>query len=115
MKILFHAVAALLATAALAPCAASAQSDHAAMHNAAEAAPAAALTDGEVRGIDAATGRITLRHGDIANLGMPAMTMVFRATDAALLQGLRVGDQVRFAADRQGGQLVVTQIRKAAP
>ncbi|RPE64976.1 Cu/Ag efflux protein CusF [Tibeticola sediminis] len=78
-------------------------------------APAAAespWTEGEVRKIDAAAGKITLRHADMPHLQMMGMTMVFRVADPALLQGLGVGQAVRFKAQREGGQLTVTAIEK---
>jgi Cu/Ag efflux protein CusF len=71
----------------------------------------AALTDADVRKVDEAHGKITLKHGDIKNLDMPAMTMVFTAKDKALLHGVQAGDKVRFAAERgPAGELVVTHI-----
>ncbi len=83
---------------------------------AAPASPAASPgADGEVRRIDKAQGRITLRHGEIKSLDMPPMTMVFRVRDAKLLDGLAVGDRVRFDAVQADGQYVVTAIVKAAP
>ena len=69
--------------------------------------------DGQVNKIDAAQGKITLKHGPIKNLDMDAMTMVFRVQDPALLKTVKVGDKVKFAADRVNGQLTVTQIEKA--
>ncbi len=74
---------------------------------------AAQATEGEVRKIDKDQGRITLKHGDIKNLDMPAMTMVFRVRDKALLDTVRVGDKVRFDAEKIDGQYVVTALRKA--
>ena len=53
---------------------------------------------------------MTLKHGEITNLGMPAMTMIFRATDKSMLDTLHEGDKVRFAADLVDRQLVVTRI-----
>lgn len=67
----------------------------------------------EVRKIDADSGRVTLRHGPIDNLKMPPMTMVFRVTGDASLDGLEAGDQVEFRADKEGSNYVVTDIRKA--
>ncbi len=80
----------------------------------AAAAPAAEApwTNGEVRKIDTAAGKLTLRHDDMPHLGMMGMTMVFKAADPALLQGLTVGQAVRFKAQREGGQLTVTAIAK---
>ena len=75
-------------------------------------APAAALTEGEVRKIDKAQGKITLKHGAIKNLDMPGMTMVFRVSDATLLDRVQEGDKVGFSADKIGGQFTVTAIEK---
>lgn len=75
------------------------------------AAPGTAtMTLAQIRRIDAAAGKITLKHGEIPNLEMPPMTMVFQIRDAALLTGLTVGAQVRFLAEKIGGAYVVTAI-----
>lgn len=76
----------------------------------AQATDDGAMTEAEVRKVDLDTGRITLRHGEIAHLQMPPMTMVFRAREAALLQGLRPGDRVRFRAEKVEGGYAVTAI-----
>ena len=78
-------------------------------------APAAetALTDGEIRKVDRDAGKLTIQHGEIRNLGMPAMTMVFRVRDRALLDKVQAGDKVRFRAERIDGAIVVTAIDKA--
>ena len=75
-------------------------------------AAAAAQSEGEVRKVDLEQGKVTLRHGPLTNLDMPAMTMVFTATDKKLLEGLKQGDKVRFAADKQNGTYVVTAIER---
>jgi Cu/Ag efflux protein CusF len=74
------------------------------------AAAAASMTDGEVRKVDHDAGKVTLRHGPIANLDMPGMTMVFKATDPKMLENLKEGDKVRFSADRVNGSIAVTRI-----
>ena len=70
----------------------------------------AAMSEGEVRKVDSTAGKLTLRHGPLANLDMPAMTMVFRVKDPAWLAQLKVGDRVRFVAKRVDGNLTVTAI-----
>lgn len=80
------------------------------------AAPALAgdnaeMSEGEIRRIDGE--RVTLKHGPIDNLGMSPMTMVFEATDASTLEGLTAGDKVKFRAERQDGNYVVTEVVKA--
>ncbi len=78
-----------------------------------EATNAAAMASGEVRRIDAANHRITLRHGEIKHLDMPPMTMVFKVEPGVSLDGLKAGDQIRFQAKQDGGSLVVTEILRA--
>ena len=70
----------------------------------------AGMTEGEVRKIDKAAEKVTLRHAPIANLGMPAMTMVFKVADPKMLDTLKEGDKVRFSADRLNGAITVTGI-----
>jgi Cu(I)/Ag(I) efflux system periplasmic protein CusF len=67
--------------------------------------------DGEVKKIDKAQGKVTLKHGEIKNLDMPAMTMVFRVKEAKMLDGLAEGTKVRFAAEKIDGQYTVTEIK----
>lgn len=109
------AVAALLAAAGGPALAQGGHSHHASP----EAAPAGnrpagtpAFADGVVRRLHAATGSVTLAHGALPHLDMPPMTMVFRLVGQASLEGLSVGDRVRFVADRGGGTLVVHRIEK---
>tara|TARA_B100001105_G_scaffold246270_2_gene229809 strand:+ start:6096 stop:6431 length:336 start_codon:yes stop_codon:yes gene_type:complete len=73
----------------------------------------ASMTDGEVRKIDKETKKITLKHGDIKNLDMPGMTMVFQIKDAALLDKVKAGDKVMFTAEKADGAIVVTAIEVA--
>jgi Cu/Ag efflux protein CusF len=44
---------------------------------------------------------------------MPAMTMVFKVTDAKMLDNIKEGDQVKFTADRINGAITVTAIEVA--
>ena len=64
----------------------------------------------EVRKVDKETGKITLKHDPIPNLDMPNMTMVFRVTDPAMLDKVKVGDHVRFSADKVNGMFTVTSV-----
>lgn len=69
-----------------------------------------ALAFGEVKKIDKETGKITIKHGPLANLDMPAMTMVFRVKDNAMLDQVKAGDKVGFVAEKVNGALTVTRI-----
>jgi Cu(I)/Ag(I) efflux system protein CusF len=80
---------------------------------AAAAESAVAMTDAEVRRIDREAGKVSLRHGPIPNLDMPPMTMVFVVRDKAWLDGLKVGDKVRFRAVEEQGNYVVTTLQPA--
>ena len=77
------------------------------------AAQASAMSEGVVRKIDAANGKITLRHGPIPNLDMPGMTMVFRVQPPELLNAVKVGDKVKFHAEDINGATTVTAIQPA--
>ncbi|MBX3672599.1 MAG: copper-binding protein [Burkholderiales bacterium] len=105
------AICATLASLAAAP-AAMAQSHHDHGAKAAEA-PSAAMADGEVRKVDKDAGKVTLKHGYIRSLDMPPMTMVFQVQDRAVLDRLKAGDRVRFAAEEKAGAYVVTAIEPA--
>jgi Cu(I)/Ag(I) efflux system protein CusF len=61
------------------------------------------------------TGKITLKHGEIRNLDMPPMTMVFTVRDKAMLKDIKAGDKVRFTADKNAaGDYIVTAIEPIA-
>lgn len=75
-----------------------------------EAHHPSALTDGEVRRVNKETQRITVRHGPIANLDMPAHTMVFQVKDPALLEQVKSGDKIRFEAEKIPGGYAITRI-----
>jgi Cu/Ag efflux protein CusF len=71
------------------------------------------LAEGVVRRVDAAGGKITLRHGEIKHLDMPPMTMVFQVRDRALLNAVSTGAKVRFRVEQIDGAYVVTAIEPA--
>ena len=80
---------------------------------AAGAALAAELGEGEIRRVDKDAKKITIRHGPLPKLDMPAMTMVFQVRDPAMLEQVKAGDKVRFDAEKIGGGYVVTRIEVA--
>ncbi len=71
------------------------------------------MTDGVVRKIDTKSSRITIKHGEIVNLDMPPMSMVFTVKNPSLLDGVAKGDKVRFVAIEEGGKLFVTELQPA--
>ena len=73
---------------------------------------ASALTEGEVRKVDRNAKKITIQHGPITNLHMPAMTMVFQVKDPAMLEQVKTGDKVKFIAEKVGGAFTVTKIEQ---
>lgn len=79
----------------------------------ATAAASTDMVDGEVRKVDLENKKITLKHGEIKNLQMPGMTMVFQVKDAAMLSQVKAGDKVQFAAEKAGGALVITSLQLA--
>lgn len=84
---------------------------HPAGHGAMDhAAMTTKLSEGMVKKIDKAQGKLTIRHGPLENLGMPAMTMVFRAKDPAWLSQVKPGDNIRFLAEQVNGVYTVTRL-----
>lgn len=71
------------------------------------------LTQGEIRKIDKDARKITIRHGEIKNLEMPPMTMVFQVRDPALMEKVQTGDRVQFKVMRESGAFVITEIQPA--
>lgn len=76
-------------------------------------AQAAAMSEGEVRKVDKAAKKITLKHGPLVNLDMPPMTMVFHVADPGMLEQVKAGDKVKFVADKVGGNYTVMKIEAA--
>lgn len=73
----------------------------------------AGMIEGEVRKVDTAAGKITIRHGAIPQYDMSTpMTMVFPVSKPDLMHGLAAGDKVLFSVIKDGGSLTVTDIRK---
>lgn len=72
-----------------------------------------ALADGEVRKVDKDAKKITIKHGPLPALDMPAMTMVFQVKDPAMLNQVKTGDKVKFEAQKLGGAYTVTRIEPA--
>jgi len=71
------------------------------------------LAEGEIRRVDKDAKKLTIRHGRLEKLEMPPMTMVFQVKDAAMLDRVKVGDKVRFDAEKVGGAYLVTTIEPA--
>ena len=69
--------------------------------------------DGEVRRVDKATGKVTLRHGELKQLDMPPMTMVFEVSDKAMLDSVKAGDKVKFKVIKKDGKMIVTEMKPA--
>jgi Cu/Ag efflux protein CusF len=70
------------------------------------------LVDAEVKKIDLEKGLIVLNHGDLPNLGMPAMTMGFDVADKKVLKAVKAGDKVKFQAEMVGGKATVTELKR---
>jgi Cu(I)/Ag(I) efflux system protein CusF len=68
------------------------------------------LVEGQVKKIDKAGGKLTLTHGPLTNLNMPAMTMVFRVKEAAWLNQLQPEQKIRFVADSINGVLTIVRL-----
>ena len=81
--------------------------------SAASIAASKVLTHGVVQKVDSASGMVTLKHGDITNLKMPARTMTFGVADKKLLEHVKAGDKVHFHVEMVNGDVTVTYIKPA--
>jgi Cu(I)/Ag(I) efflux system periplasmic protein CusF len=106
MKQVFSAIALAAALVAAPAYAQQSQGGHDAHHP-------AALSDGEVRKVDKDAKKITIKHGPLASLDMPPMTMVFHVKDPAMLEQVKAGDKIKFQAEKVGGAYTVTKIEPA--
>lgn len=71
------------------------------------------MVDGQVKKVDKAAGKVTLSHGPLTNLNMPAMTMVFKVSNTAWLDQMKVGDKIRFMAASVNGTITVIHFEPA--
>lgn len=77
------------------------------------AAATATLVAGEVKKVDKEAGKMTIKHAPLVNLDMPAMTMVFRVKEPAMLDKVKPGDKISFVAERANGAITVTYLELA--
>ena len=70
------------------------------------------MSSGEVKKVDKSAGKVTIKHGPLQNIGMDAMTMVFRVKDPSMLDQVKAGDKINFVAEEPNGQLTVTKLEK---
>lgn len=107
-SLLKFGLAAIFSTASIAYAAEDA--DQARHHPAATAGVPAEMSEGEVRKVDKDAKKITIRHGELKNLDMPPMTMVFQVQDPSFLEKVKQGDKVSFVAEKVGGQFTLVRI-----
>jgi Cu/Ag efflux protein CusF len=74
-------------------------------------ASAAEYTKGVVKKVDLEGKKVTIIHEELKSLEMPAMTMVFRTADDAMLGRLKEGQEIEFTADRVNGKITITEIK----
>ncbi len=103
-------MAALHAAPSLAQSASAVASSGSSAGVSASAATATQLVAGEIRKIDPDTGKITIKHGEIKNLDMPAMTMVFQTKDKVMLAKLKANDKIKFKASNENGKMTASEI-----
>ena len=107
------AAASLAAVALILPVSLPAVAQSHAGHGSMSAAQSTSKVDGEIRKIDKTAGKVTIKHGEIKQMGMPPMTMMFPVKDKALLDKVKEGDRVLFSLASEGGSMVVTAIEPA--
>ena len=103
-------LALLIALLPLGAHAADPHAGHGSHNHAAMQSSEGSFVDGVVKKIDKAGGKVTVRHGPLTNLNMPAMTMVFRVKDAAWLDQMKQDGKIRFVADYVDGTLTIVRL-----
>lgn len=108
----------LIALATVLPAAALAASEHAHDHGAAPATTAkpmasTPMSEGQVKKVDSSAAKITIAHGPLESLAMPAMTMTFVVKQPAELKKIKVGDKIRFIAEIVDGVMTVAHLEPA--
>lgn len=71
------------------------------------------MAEGVVRKFDLDNRKITIKHGEIKNLEMPGMTMVFRIQEKINIENLKVGDKVLFHVEKIDGGYTITELQPA--
>lgn len=71
------------------------------------------MSEGEIKKVDKSTGKLTIKHGELKNLEMPAMTMVFQVKDKSVLDRVKSGDKINFVAEKLDGKFTITQLEAA--
>ena len=110
VKFIFHA--AILLSFAAVPGIGFSQMSHGAMGDMTMASDKA-MTEGEVKKVDRDQAKLTIKHGEIQNLDMPGMTMVFSVRDRTYLDKVKVGDKIKFSVVMENGRMIVTEIQPA--
>lgn len=68
------------------------------------------MVEGEIKKVNKEAGKLTIRHGELKDLGMPAMTMVFHVKDPAMLDQVKAGDKIKFVAQKVEGAMTVVKL-----
>jgi Cu(I)/Ag(I) efflux system protein CusF len=116
MKIISKILISLIVAAGIPALATAAGHNHATAAAATKTADATVVqpqSDGEIKKVDKDAGKITVKHGPLANLDMPAMTMVFKVKDPAMLEQVKTGDKVKFTVEKINGAFTITFLQAA--
>jgi Cu/Ag efflux protein CusF len=65
-----------------------------------------------VKKVDPSAGMVTLKHGALDNVGMPAMTMAFKTKDAAMAKQVQEGDKVKVRVENVNGTPTIVKMEK---
>lgn len=69
-----------------------------------------AVISGDVTEIDLTSGTITIHHDANQKLKLANATDTFRVNEPIMLNAIRPGPHIRFAADRINGELAIVKI-----
>ncbi|MES2188527.1 MAG: copper-binding protein [Pseudomonadota bacterium] len=106
-------LATLLASLSMSGIALAASDNASSMTATTASAASVKLTAGEVRKVDLEQGKLTIKHEALENLDMPGMTMVFKASDAKLLQNVKQGDKILFRVEKTDAGFMIVRLEQA--
>jgi Cu/Ag efflux protein CusF len=68
------------------------------------------VISGDVTSVDPTSGTITIRHDAVQRLNIGNSTDTFHVSEPIMLNAIRPGAHIRFAAERMNGKLSITKI-----
>ncbi len=70
------------------------------------------MSMGTVTNLDRKSNVVTINHGPLENINMPAMEMGYAVAKPSMMKGLRKGTKIHFVVEQVNGKYIVTEMMK---